>query len=47
MKKMIATIALGTVIVVGLFASQSSEPTELAGELEPSIFSVETPSYFF
>lgn len=47
MKKMIATIALGTVIVAGLFAAQNNEPTELAGELEPTIYSVETPSYFF
>ncbi|WP_165769178.1 hypothetical protein [Virgibacillus profundi] len=47
MKKMIASIALGTLLVAGFLFAQDNEPTELAGELEPSIFSVETPSFFF
>lgn len=45
MKKMFTTIALTAVLVTGFLFVQ--EPTDLASELEPTIFSVEQPSLFF
>ncbi|SET39206.1 hypothetical protein SAMN05216389_11077 [Oceanobacillus limi] len=40
MKKMIAAVALGTLLVGGFLFTQDNQPTDLAtGESEPSVFS--------
>ncbi|GGJ93761.1 hypothetical protein GCM10007063_15390 [Lentibacillus kapialis] len=39
MKKLMATVALGTMLVAG-FAAMQDAPTDSAMELEPRIFSV-------
>ncbi|SDR11262.1 hypothetical protein [Virgibacillus salinus] len=45
MKKVIATVSLGTLLVAGFLFSQ--EPAELASDLEPSVFSISHDSSLF
>ncbi|WP_164670127.1 hypothetical protein [Virgibacillus doumboii] len=45
MKKLIATVSLGALLVGGFLFSQ--EPAELASDLEPSIFSIGYDTSFF
>lgn len=40
MKKLIATISLGTLLVVGGFLFSQNAPSDTAMEIEPSIFSI-------
>ncbi|WP_233880273.1 hypothetical protein [Virgibacillus halodenitrificans] len=47
MKKFIASLALGTLLIVGYSFVQDNEPTDLTMEVEPSIFSVKQPTVFF
>lgn len=46
MKKIIASVALGALLVVG-FAAVQSQPTDSAMNVEPSVLSVEKPVSFF
>ncbi|MEN2768135.1 hypothetical protein ABC228_13210 [Ornithinibacillus sp. 16A2E] len=45
MKKLIASLALGTLLVGGFLFAQDSQPSELAhGEAEPSVFNISSVS---
>ena len=43
MKKIVATIALGALLVMGFSFAQSNQATDSAHENEPSILSIQTP----
>lgn len=49
MKKFIASLSLGAVLVAGFLVVQETQQEDSAfiGEREPSIYSIEQPSYFF
>ncbi|MFC2949512.1 hypothetical protein [Virgibacillus sediminis] len=47
MKKIIASLALGGVLVAGFLFAQDNQPQDLAIEVEPTIFSVEKPKSFY
>lgn len=47
MKKFVASIALGALLVVGFSFAQNNQATDSAHESEPSIFSIQTPSSNF
>lgn len=47
MKKFVASLALGALLVVGFSFAQSNPTTDLSHESEPSIFSIEQPVSFF
>lgn len=47
MKKVISTLAVGGVLVVGLFFAQDNAPTETAMDLEPTILSVQQSVVYF
>ncbi|MFD2045209.1 hypothetical protein ACFSTA_16110 [Ornithinibacillus salinisoli] len=48
MKKMIAALALGTLLVGGFLFSQENLPTDVAtGEVEPSILSISKTNFQF
>ncbi|UJL47258.1 hypothetical protein KFZ58_04930 [Virgibacillus sp. NKC19-16] len=44
MKKMITSLALGSLLLVGIAFAQDTQSTDLSMEMEPSILSVERPS---
>lgn len=45
MKKLVASIALGTLLVGGFLFSQSNAPTDTAMEVEPTIYSIGNPIF--
>ncbi|WP_158234701.1 hypothetical protein [Lentibacillus sediminis] len=47
MKKMITSLALGSLLLVGLAFAQDSQPADLSMEMEPTIFSVKQPTVYF
>ncbi|WP_188455110.1 hypothetical protein [Virgibacillus oceani] len=47
MKKLIASVALGTLLVAGFLFSQDNQPADTAMDLEPSIFSIGNTGSFF
>ncbi|MYL59795.1 hypothetical protein GLW20_19990 [Virgibacillus halodenitrificans] len=47
MKKFIAGLSLGALLVTGFAFVQQSDPTDLTMEREPSILSIKQPTVFF
>jgi hypothetical protein len=47
MKKVIVTMALGALLVVGFSFTQTNQTIDSAHESEPSVLSIQTPSSNF
>ncbi|MFC3039753.1 hypothetical protein ACFOGI_05775 [Virgibacillus xinjiangensis] len=47
MKKIIASLALGGILAAGFLFATDNQPTDVAMEMEPTIFSVEKPKSFY
>lgn len=46
MRKLVATVSLGTLLVAGFLFAQDSQPADLSMDREPTVYSIGNTSLF-